>query len=230
MRYFLLLVTALLLHVNNYAQDEQWVVKNNDNVKEVLGDSVIFMYPRFTPGSVYFRDGKVSKAALNLNLLNGEMQFISLSNDTMALADEGTIKYIVINTDTFYYSKVFIELVYGNAEAKLGKIIAIKPVNMKKTGAYEAVSSVSSINSASSFYNTTSSVAKLGGEREIALHKETVYFIGDGFNHFLPAMKKNIYEMFNTRKTSIETFIKENKIELSKEEDLVKLIDFLGKK
>ena len=230
MRSVLLLVVAFLLYANNYAQEISWTVKSGENPKHVLGDSIVFRYPRFTPGSVYFKDGKVSNAALNLNLLNGEMQFISPSNDTMALADEGLIKYIVINADTFYYSKVFIECIYSNTEAKLGKIEAIKPVNLKKTGAYGQVSSVSSINSASSFYNANSSVAKLGEEKEIALHKETVYFIGDEFNRFLPVMKKNIYEMFNTRNTSIETFIKENKIELDKEEDLVKLVDFLGKK
>ena len=45
----------------------------------------------------------------------------------------------------------------------------------------------------------------------------------------MPAVKKNIYKMFNTKMSKIEPFIKENKIEVNKEDDLVKLIDFLGK-
>ena len=61
------------------------------------------------------------------------------------------------------------------------------------------------------------------------MHKETIFFIGDSFNNFQPAVKKNIYKIFNTKISTVEPFIKENKIVLSKEDDLVKLIDFLGK-
>lgn len=230
MKTLLLSLISFLVYASGITQTKEWTINSGEDVKKVLGDSISFRYPQFSPGAVYFRDGSVSRAALNLNLINGEMQFIAPSKDTMALADEGLIQYIVIRSDTFYYSKVFIEFIYGNAEARLGRIEAIKPVNLKKTGAYGQSSSVSSINSASSFYNTNNSVARLDEGRQIALHKETVYFIGDAFGKFLPAIKKHIYEMFNTQKNSIETFIKENKIELSKEGDLIKLVDFIGKK
>ena len=45
----------------------------------------------------------------------------------------------------------------------------------------------------------------------------------------MPAVKKNINKMFSKKSSAIEPFIKENKIETSKEDDLVALIDFLGK-
>ena len=226
MKVFFSLITACLLQLSCYAQGEQWTVRIGQNAKDVLGDRNIYKYPQFMQGIVYLKDGTASAASLNLNLFNGEMHFINLANDTMAVADEGNIKLIIIQNDTFYYSKVFVQLLHGNSEAKLGRIEAIKPVNFTKETAYEQTSSVSSVNSASYFYGN-SQVAKLSQTKDVVLHKETVYFIGDRFNSFLPVTRKNIFRLFNSQKTAIDNYIKDNKIELNRQEDLLKLIAFI---
>lgn len=228
MRSFFLIISIALLCTCSYAQTDHWTVKAGESVEGTLGDSLIYRYPQFMPGLVYFRDGKVSRATLNLNFVNGEMQFIAPANDTLAIANEVTIKYITIQTDTFYFDKVYIELVHGNTSAKLGKLEIIKQSDLKKEGAYGQMSSTSSITSTGSFYSNNQSY-KLTEKSEITLHKETIFLIGDSFNHFQPAVKKNIYKMFNKKISTIEPFIKENKIALNKEDDLIKLIDFLGK-
>ena len=228
MKNFLLIVSALLIGAHSYTQHNQWTVKAGENIKEVLGDSVIFQYPQFMPGSVYFKDKTVSIARFNLNLVNGEMQFIDLSEDTMTLDNESTIQYIIIQTDTFYYDKVYVNLIHGNAIAKLAKVVAIVPGDIQKVGGYGQASSTSSINSSSYFYNGNQ-IVKLNEDKIITLHKRTIYFIGDNFNHFLPVNKENIHSMFTKQKLAIDNFIKENKIVLDKEADLLKLIDFLEK-
>jgi len=228
MKIFLITVSVLLIGAHSYAQHGQWTVKAGESIKEVLGDSIIFQYPQFMPGSVYFKDKTVSIARFNLNLVNGEMQFIDPSEDTMTVDNEGTIQYIIIQTDTFYYDKVYVDLIHSNAIAKLAKVVAIVPGDIQKVGGYEQPSSVSSINSSSYFYNG-SQVVKLKEDKIITLHKRTIYFIGNNFNHFLPANKKNIHSMFTKQHMAIDNFIKENKIVLDKESDLLKLIDFLEK-
>ncbi len=230
MKLFLLFLSVFIIQCNSHAQNEQWLVKAGVNVKEALGDSIIYKYPQFNQGAVYFKDERVSNASLNLNIFNGEMQFINASNDTMALSDEGTIKYIIIQKDTFYYSKVYVQLMYQNPIAKLGKIETLRAVGFQKTGGYDQPSSASAINSASYFYNANSgTVSKLNEAEDAVLRKETFYFIGDRFGNFQPALKKNIFDMFNSQKDSIDTFMKENKLQLNKEEDLLKLVDFIGK-
>jgi len=193
-----------------------------------LGDSVIYRYTQFMPGIVYFRDGRGSHALLNFNFVNGEMQFIAPSKDTQAIANQVSIKYITIQSDTFYFDKVYIELIHGNTTAKLGKCEMIKVSDIRKEGAYGQMSSTSSINTPNTYYNNNQSY-KLTEKSAVMLHKETVFYIGDSFNNFLPAVKKNIYKMFNTKMAGVEAFMKENKIVLNKEDDLMKLIDFLGK-
>jgi len=180
------------------------------------------------PGSVYYKDNTASAARFNLNLVNGEMQFINPLEDTMTVADERTIQYIVIKTDTFYYDKVYVDLIHGNATAKLGKVVAIVPGDIQKVGGYGQASSSSAINTYS-YFSSGGQIARLNQDKVIKLHKRTIYFIGDNFDHFLPVNKKNIYSMFTKQEPAIDNFIKENKIALDKEADLVKLIDFLEK-
>lgn len=227
MKFLLLFITLSFLQ-NTFAQQQEWTVKMGENAQDALGDSVAYKYPQFTNGMVYFRDGTASNGNLNLNLLNGEMQFIKPGGDTLALSDEPLIKYITIQNDTFYFSKIYVQYVYGNAVAKLGKVEAIKPVNIKKQGAYGQMSSASSINSVSFYYgNSTNQYSKLSEAKEVVLHKETFYFIGDKFNNYKQAFKKNIINMFGANKTAIEDFIKDNNIGLGNKEDLVKLVDFI---
>jgi len=228
MKNFLLAVSVLFIGTHSYAQQSQWTVKSGESIKEVLGDSVIFQYPQFMPGAVYFKDQTISPGRFNLNLVNGEMQFIDPLEDTMTLADESTIQYIIIKTDTFYYDKVYVNLMHGNAIAKLAKVVAIVPGDIQKIGGYGQASSTSAINTYSYFYNG-SQFSRLTADKIMTLHKRSIYFIGDNFNHFLPANKENIHSMFTKQALAIDRFIKENKIVLNKEADLVKLIDFLGK-
>ncbi|MGN6211634.1 hypothetical protein [Parafilimonas sp.] len=223
---FWLLIAALMVQCTSYSQSQEWLVKSGENVKAALGDSIIFKYPQFKPGIVYFKDGTASSGNLNLNIFNGEMQFIQTSGDTMALADEGLIKYITIQNDTFYYNKLYIQSIYGNSVAKLGKIEAIKKVDVKKKSAYDQMTSTAAISNIA-YYGAGNQGSKLNIAAEILLQKATYYFIADRFNNFKPAVKKNIFNMFNNRKTAIEKFMNDNKINLYKKEDLIKLVDFI---
>ncbi len=228
MKLHLLFFLIVITRISGYTQNEKWIVKAGENPKEALGDSVIYKYPQFETGTVYFKDGTVSNARLNLNLFTGEMQFIQLAGDTMALANEGLTKYIIIQKDTFYYSKVFVQSVYSNPMARLGKIEMIKPVFVNKETAYGQSSSTSAITTGS-YYNDNSYLQKLTQAKEVVFYKKTYYFIGDRFGNFQPALKKNIVEMFNTNESAIDAFMKNNKLKLDKEEDLLRLIDFISK-
>ena len=227
MRIYLYTVFILFLCANGYAQ-RRWTVKAGESIKEAMDDSIIFRYPQFVPGTVYFKNGPASTAALNLNLVNGEMEFINGAGDTMTVDYESALKYIVIQTDTFYYDKVFVELMYGNATAKLARVVAIVPVDAEKVGGYDQASSTSAINTAGYFFNGNQ-FSRLTANKVLVLHKKTTYFIGDKFNHFLPAAKRNIYKMFGKQQPAVENFIKENKPVFNRKEDLVKIVDLLGK-
>ena len=210
------------------AQSESWTVKAGQEIREAISPDVLFRYPKFVTGNVYFKDGRISQVPLNLNLLNEEMQFIDPNGDTLTIANEATLNYISINNDTFYYSKGYLEAVAGNSFAKLGKKQRLKVGGFKKIGGYDQASSASAISSVTSISNGME-IAKMKPKQDILLVKEIDYYIGDKYNYFERATKKNIIKMFGRNEPAIEEFLRDNKIRYNNPDDLKKLIDFLQK-
>jgi hypothetical protein len=226
-RLVLSLAPTLVLYYS-HAQINQWTVKAGETIQEVLGDSTIYRYPQFVDGRVYYNDGKASRGLLNFNRLTGQMEFIAPSKDTLAIANESTIKYIAVQKDTFYFDKVCLELIHHNAATTLGKLDVIKLVDIKKEGAFGQMNSTSSITSTSFFYSGRQDY-QLAQKVEITLKEQTKFFISNGNDNFVPATRKNINKIFSQKMPAIEPFMKENNIDISKQEDLVRLIDFLEK-
>jgi len=202
-------------------------LNRGQDANTALAGDVQFQYPNFTQGIVFFRDGTASGARLNYNLLTNEMQFIAPKGDTLALMNEATIKYISIGNDTFFYDKAYLQLVSGNPVAKLAKRVTIKVGDIKKEGGYGGVSSTSAITNYNSI-EVDGQAKKLTMQQEITFRKNTAYYIGDVFNHFMPATKKNVVKMFGKKQNEIEQYLKDNKVLLDKEDDLKALITFLN--
>ncbi len=207
-----------------FAQTDRWIIKSGEPIKDM---SISFHYPQFSNGFVYFRDGKISNALLNYNLINGEMQFISPKGDTLALSNEITIKYITIDKDSFFYDKGYVELISGNDVARLAKKEGLVLSDVKKTGAYDQSSSVSSITTVSSL-SSFNQVTSLNEKKDLIISKEISYYLGDAYNHFLPANKKNLLKLFGKKQTAIENYLKEKHTSFSNEKDLKELLSFLA--
>jgi hypothetical protein len=226
MKIFLLAITLLLRCHQTYAQNDKWTIKAGDEAQMSLPDSIRFLYPKFIPGRVYFRDGKISNAVLNYNLMNGEMEFIAAGNDTLSIANEVTIRLITVNNDSFYYDKGYMKLITGNASIKLAKKELIQIGDVEKMSAYIQSSSTSAISTMSYYYSSRGEVNKLKSRADVLLVKQTVYYFGDRYNHFLLANKKNLKKILGRNQSELETFLQENKIMFSREDDLIKLTNF----
>ena len=227
MKNAFLIISAVLIFVQNvFCQKELMTVKAGDEIRQSVPDSIEYLYPQFVSGLVYFKDGKISRAPLNYNLLLAEMHFLS-GSDTLALADENTIKLITVNNDSFYYDKNYLQQIKGDASVKLAKKESIKIADVQKISAYDQPSSTSSMNTINNIYSSAGQVYHLNQRQNLVLVKQTSYYIGDAYNHFLPASKKTLVKMFGSRQNEIETFLNENKIAFNKQEDLEKLVSFL---
>jgi hypothetical protein len=60
------------------------------------------------------------------------------------------------------------------------------------------------------------------------IRKETQYLFGDKYNHFVRAGKKKLLMLFPKEQMSIENYLKENKVNFDKKEDLEKPAQFIG--
>jgi len=227
MKIIMLAVVVFFFTYSVTAQMEKWVVKAGQTINDALPATAKFHYAQFTNGTVHFRDETQSDALLNFNLLTGEMQFTNAKGDTLAVDNEATIRYITINSDSFFYDKVYLQLITANSIAKLAKKEELKIGDIKKVGAYDQPSSVSAITNITSL-NSQGQMRNLTTNKEMAIIKETSYYFGNTYNHFLPANKRNLLKLFGKNENEIELFLKERNLNFSKEEDLKEMISFLN--
>ena len=99
-------ISMLLLGMAVAAQrPKTYTVPAGVEVTDIVPQSEIFQYSKFTPGLVVFRDGTSAPGNLNYNRLVAELQFIAPKGDTLSLANEKNILIAFVGTDTFYYNE-----------------------------------------------------------------------------------------------------------------------------
>lgn len=218
-------IPLLLLTTGVNGQEKVFTIKAGEVVNEVVPVAEIFSYAAFKPGLVYFKSGDVSQGILNYNALNGSMDFINLSGDTLALAEEPLINMIVIDKDTFMYDRGFIKMIKASGNFRLGKKEAFSLAKLEKTGAFDQTMPV-----AMETYSSISNGSRLNNlviRENMTLVKNTAYFFGNKNGDYQPAGKKGLQKLFSKQSRQINDYLATNDPDFSNEEDLKKIIQFL---
>ena len=96
----------------------------------------------------------------------------------------------------------------------------------QKIGAYGGASPLSAIDQYKS-YTDGHRAYKLDVREDRIYSRDTTYYIGDRFNHFILANKKNLLKRFSKHERKIEKYLQENAVNFNKEKDMKKLVVFL---
>jgi hypothetical protein len=231
MKACLLLLFIFTGYFNLSAQDSTLVtIKAGNRVKDVLTPTDIYYYPQFTNGKVFFRNGEKAAAKMNYTRLFDQILFISPKGDTLAVANEKTIKFIVVDQDTFYFDEGYVRVIADHSVVKLGEKQIWIVADIRKIGTHNRPTSTVAVESFSTYTDGTDAAKShdLLINEDIVLRKETQYFFGDEYNHFVRAGKKKLLLLFPKDEQGIENYLKENKIDFDKKDDLEKLAQFLG--
>jgi len=226
----LLLLFILIGYTDLSAQDSIFVtIKTGQNVKDVLTISDIYHYPQFTTGKVFLRDGSMAIGKMNYNRLYGQMVFVNPIGDTLALADEKNIKFIVIDRDTFYYDGGYLRLMANGGVVKLTEKQIWVLADIRKIGTHNRPTTTVAVTSFSSYTDERDAAKSkdLIMNEDVVLRKETQYYFGDKFNLFVPASKKGLLQLFPKEQREIDNYLKENKVNFNKKDDVEKLYQFL---
>ena len=228
MKVVLLIIIAFWFYNPAYTQsNNSFIVKAGTTINESVPPADLYEYPEFKKGTVYFYSEPNAEAKINYHRFLGEMQFIALNGDTLTIDNEETIRLITIDKDSFYYNKAFIKLIGNNNAGKFGVRQSLKIDAIRKQGAYNTTSSVSSIRSVNA-QSYGGRMVKLLVNEDVLLSKEEQYYFGDQFNHFVPANKKTVLEVFSKHEGAIRKYLKENKVSYTSKDDLQKLFHFIG--
>ncbi len=139
-------------------------------------------------------------------------------------------KFIVINQDTIYYDEGYIRLIADNGVLKLAEKQTWVMSDVRKVGSHNTAKSSVAITSLIT-YSDEGARAKsydLVINEDIIIRKETHYYFGDTDNRFARTGKKKLLLLYPKAEMALEAYLKENKVNFDKKEDLEKLIQFLG--
>lgn len=227
-RIFLVAVCALLFNLFKvYAQETKTVhLKPGDDINDPSIIKQLYKYPRFTYGKVYFNNGDSSAGNLNYNFLKGVVEFISPGGDTLSLANEEDLRLISIQADTFFYDQGYLQQRASFSKGKLAVKQQLKVRDNQKIGAFGIPSSSGNIESRDAYRNFDT--YKLKVNEELILSLQTLYYISNQENRFLPVNKKNLFKLFPRQKKQIEDYLSANNINMTREEDLKKLLSHLN--
>jgi len=230
MKILLLLLIILIGYTDLLAQDSTLVtVKAGEKIEDVLKPSDIFFYPQFIYSKILFKDGKVADPYMNYNRLYDQMLFISEKGDTLALTDVKNIEFIVNDWDVFYYSGGYLRLIADDTVIKLAERQIWAVADVRKMGTHNTPTNTVAITSVGYFSNGQDAAKskELILNAETVIRKETQYYFGDQYNHFVRASKKRLLSLFPKGERKIENYLNENKVNFDKKDDLEKLCRFL---
>lgn len=221
-------IAILFVSCSVNAQDSTLLfIPAGRSISEVGTPQKIYRFPNFRKGTVFFRDSKTTAGNLNYNYLNGEIEFIAATGDTLAIVKDQAmnIKQVEIDGVIFYYTVGgYLEEMANFKKGKILKKQQYRVLKREKIGGYEQPSSTTAIESYSSFTGDDGIMApKLIVRENISLIKPAQYFVGDEYHTFLPANKKNILSLYQKDKKQIETYLRNNEVDFKKLDDLKKL-------
>ncbi|MGB8193276.1 MAG: hypothetical protein WCF67_15205 [Chitinophagaceae bacterium] len=228
MRARLLFLFILIGSSNLWAQDSTFVtIKTGSRIRDVLTTTDIFLYPQFIRGKVFFRNGIVATAMMNYNSLNDQMLFIDPKGDSLALKDEKTVDFIALDKDTFYYVDGYVRLVASNSVVKLAERKIWEVADIRKIGSHDRPVATYAVTSYSTLTDGFGKTHDLILNEDLLLRKKPIYYFGDKYNNFVPAGKKNLLSFFSRKEDILANYLKENKVNFYKKDDLEKLAQFL---
>lgn len=220
---------ALLIGIFSFGQKvETLYIKGHD--LPMFYQQEEYKYPAFSPAHAYLINGDSAVGKFNFDYFDQSVRYINAKGDTAIIGNSRDISFITILSDTFFYDKGFYEWVASSATTRLAVKHTWKLVERENVGPYGIASPTRSVQTIGKVF--ASRAYDLTPDEVLVFTKQTTYYISHikkGFkNEFLVANKSNISDLFP--KKDIDNYVKENRLNLNKEEDLIQLFVFVSKR
>jgi len=218
---------AFLFSINSFAQNIERIRVTSPELQPFL-EKERYKYPAFISSRIFLNNGDTAIGRINFNYFDQTVRFINEKKDTVVLRNEKDIKFITVATDTFFYENGFYEWAASSATVRLAARHKIKLLERNTIGAFGTSSPAKNIQTVDKILGAGS--YELSSNEELIFSKETTYYISpiNGLkNNFVSVTKNSLDELFP--KKNVLDFIKENKLNLNKEEDLIDVFIYLSK-
>jgi hypothetical protein len=197
---------------------------NVDAQKDTMNILAQFLFPEFSNGIVKFKNGSSKSADLNYNIISEKMVFRQ-NNKLFDMIGTETVDTVYLQDRKFIPQKdIFLEVIHGTPLTfyiqHRGNLMSPgKPAAYGGTSQTTASTSVTSINTASGTYNL-----KLPDDFTVKYSPVNWVLVDWRMEKFVN--ERQFIKIFPDREVVFKKFFKENKINMSKRVDLIKLMTF----
>lgn len=205
-------------------------------VEELADSSLVFLYGEMKPGVITYYDGSTSEVLLNYSILLDRFEFQS-HRESGHLNFRGLSKLDVEGTSFIYHHQEgFLEVVeQGKYPLYLKRLIRVSSMPVRR-GAYGGTDHTSAIDIASNI--TTESSGDFdrqifldnpsGQEMDITLRYNEYFVIGKGESLVKISNQRQLLRDFPEFRNELRNFVRNEKTNFTKPEDLIKLVEYLG--
>lgn len=174
-------------------------------------DSLRYILPEFSEGTVMYADKQFSRGMLNISPLDQAVYCLSPENDTLYVAANADILRISVAGRSFTkWKDSFVEMAVMDGNMGVGIIRSTAKVSNVKTGAYGSSTTTSSIRSYSVDAATGTLTNLIIEDPRNYVYTRTACLFVDG--KYLPVSRKSYEKMFPEKKDYIESVWPERNI------------------
>jgi hypothetical protein len=224
-KQFAISIICALVSVSAYCQNHE-----RDRLVDVLNEYALNKQLKYEPskvkGSPYLNkmyapatvSGVTGNAMMRYDVFNDEFEFVNSTRDTLVLN-----KVEPYNSITFTITNTNYKLVNYNAKGKATKGYLIWLYEKNNLTLFKKQNII----------YTKERMATSGFDKSTPAtfdRAEDTYYFKNGNNGIseFPANKKGLLKLFPEKKTELETFFKQNKIDFEKDSDVIKVAGFLA--
>jgi hypothetical protein len=183
-----------------------------------------YIFPSFTKGKILLKTGIVKEVVLNYNSLTEEMIF-EANGTKLALANPENVDTIYISDKKFITSGATYYEVLENLQIPLLIRHLCNLLPPGKASGYGGTSETSSIETTSTFYTSGGAYEmKLPEGYKVKPYVEYNLKVGNDYKRIYST--NTVIKCFPAKKGAIQEFVKKNKTDFKKEEDIRSLIIF----
>ena len=208
-----------------YGQYKSITVPAGTTIGDNFPISVRYLYPEFVQGQIILKNGLSSGAMLNYNMLRDAIDIIQ-GNDTITILRKQELRYVIADVDTFIYMSGYAKLIYGEKLRIYSKDRFYLKEILKK-GAMGSVNRSAAIGSYSKVDDFALPYEFLIPE-DMVFRREVSYHIATSSGTFEPFTKKNVLKLFSFHKAEVQKYLKANKVNFEKQEDVIKFAEYLS--
>lgn len=192
-------------------------------------DSLKYILPEFTRGTVIFADKTVKSGILNISPMDQAVYCLSEKNDTLYIATYPDIVSVSAAGRFFIgWKSSFVEIIASGADSGIGIIRTTMRVNNVKAGAYGMASSTSATKSYSVDASSGTMHNIIIDDPRNYTYIKTVCLILNGKG--LPVNRKSFQKLFPAQKDFIESVWPERGINASDIDAVIAFYDELRQK